>query len=482
MSEGTEDRTDAGAPPAAESAPGVNRRRFLKLATGAALAAGAAPALVSAASATSVPSRSVPSRIHPRKTGTINILVAAQTQAPQAQTQLMNRAKQMFESHQSGWTMTWDTYASAGEELTKIATSAAAHQGPDIFEVGLVPSAYGTGAFEVVTKDMWNELGGKTSFLQGQFGYAGPDPDHLIGIPENANPLGGMLYNKSYFHKAGIRNPPTTWNEFVHYAKEMTDANSNRWGATLDPADGFDPWHHVWLFASQMGGNLISPDGKTAQLDSDIAVEAAAFWLDWMGKFGIASHQNATFAAADMYKYFGAGDAAMAAMVGAGAISSLKTSAVANQYEWAVDPLVPYGDSKMPAGGKAVAGFSGGQFLCLFKYSPNQQQALDLVKVMLSPEIQHDFFTLYAQMPVKLDVFKKYPDTKKHPWDVLYDIQERAISLPFITSWGELETLVGQVVNQMSTQIATGNGYKVSDLRSALRAANIKLQAQLNGG
>lgn len=291
-----------------------------------------------------------------------------------------------------------------------------------------------------------------------------------------------MLYNKSLFKKAGIKKPPTTWNQFVHYAKEMTDANSNRWGATLDPADGFDPWHHVWLFATQMGGNLISTDGKTAQLDSSIAVEATAFWLDWMGKYGIASHQNATFAAADMYKYFGAGSAGMAAMVGAGAISSLKSSAVANQYEWAVDPLVPYGDSKMPSGGKAVAGFSGGQFLCLFKYSPNQQQALNVVKTLLTPEIQHDFFTLYAQMPVKLDVFKKYPDTKKHPWDVLYDIQEKAISLPFITSWGELETLIGQVVNQMATQIATGGGYKMTDLRAALRSANIKLQAQLNGG
>lgn len=480
MSERETQEADGTAP--AGAAPGVNRRRFLKLAGGAALAAGATPGLVAGASAAALPRSGGRARVRTRKTGTINVFVAAQTQAPQAQQQLMNRAKQIYEHQHPGWTMTWDTYASAGEELTKIATSAAAHEGPDIFEVGLVPSAYGTGAFEIVTKDMWNELGGKSSFLQGQFGYAGPDPDHLIGIPENANPLGGMLYNKSYFKKAGIKKPPTTWNEFVHYAKEMTDSNSNRWGATLDPADGFDPWHHVWLFASQMGGNLISTDGKTAQLDSSIAVEATAFWLDWMGKYGIASHQNATFAGADMYKYFGAGNAAMAAMVGAGAISSLKTSAVAHEYDWAVDPLVPYGDSKMPAGGKAVAGFSGGQFLCLFKYSPNQQQALNVIKVLTSDEIQHDFFTLYAQMPVKLDVYKKYPDTKKHPWDTLYDIQEKAVSLPFITSWGELETLIGQVVNQMATQIATGNGYKMSDLRSALHAANVKLQAQLNGG
>ncbi|MBO0744352.1 MAG: extracellular solute-binding protein, partial [Candidatus Dormibacteraeota bacterium] len=252
MSEREEGGADA--PVEAGAGQGVNRRRFLKLAGGAALAAGAAPALAGGASAAALPGSGARSRARTRKTGTINVFVAAQTQAPQAQQQLMNRAKQIYEHQHPGWTMSWDTYASAGEELTKIATSAAAHEGPDIFEVGLVPSAYGTGAFEIITKDMWNELGGKSSFLQGQFGYAGPDADHLIGIPENANPLGGMLYNKSYFKKAGIKKPPTTWNEFVHYAKEMTDANSNRWGATLDPADGFDPWHHVWLFATQMGG------------------------------------------------------------------------------------------------------------------------------------------------------------------------------------------------------------------------------------
>lgn len=475
MSERREGRADESAGTGPEP---VDRRRFLKLAGGAALAAGAAPSLVGAAGAASLPARP---RLRPRASKTVSIFVAAQTQAPQAQTTLMNKAKQIFESRNPGATMTWDTYATSGDELTKIATSAAAHQGPDVFEVGLVPSAYGTGAFEIITNDIWNELGGRSSFLQGQFGYAGPDPDHQIGIPENANPLGGMLYNKKLFHQAGIKKPPTTWTEFVHMAKEMTHPASNHWGATLDPADGFDPWHHVWLFASQMGGNLISTDGKRAQLDSKIAVEAAAFWLDWMGKYKIASAQNATFASADMYKYFGAGNAGMAAMVGAGAISSLSSSAVAHHYGWAVDPLVPYGDHKMPPGGKAIAGFSGGQFLCLFKYSPNPHLALDLVKVMLSDEIQHDFFTLYAQLPVKLSTFKKHPDTKAPPWNVLFDIQEKAVSLPFITAWGELETLIGDVINQMATQIATGGGsYKVSDLRAALRSANTKLQAQLD--
>jgi multiple sugar transport system substrate-binding protein len=454
----------------------LTRRRFLEVAGAGTLAAGFPGILAACGNSSSQPSTTTQAKAQP---GTISIFVSKDTAHPQQQSQLMDLIQQKFQQQNPGSSFTWDTYASAAEEQTKLETAAAAHEGPDIFEFGstVVPTAYASGSFETITTSMWNEVGGKSAFFQPQLAMSGPSPDKLIGIPWTGNPF-AFVYNKELFAAAGIKEPPKTWDDFISAAKEITNGKDT-WGTGMAPADGFDPWHKIWLFVTQMGGTLMDSTGKKGLLDSDLSVEACSFWLDWMAKYKIASTQDATFTSANEQKAMAGGKVGMQVMTGPGGIPTFDQGAIAGKYAFSVGPTVPAGMKSLPKGGKPAQGFVSGQYLTIFKYSKNPDLAMQLIKVMTSPDIQYQLFKLRAQQPVVLDTFTKYPDAKLAPWDALYDAELKSYPTPFFGSWAQLEVVLGKAINQMAQQIGVTGSYSKDALKAALTTANQQLEASL---
>jgi multiple sugar transport system substrate-binding protein len=454
----------------------LTRRRFLEVAGAGTLAAGFPGVLAACGNSSSQPSTTTQTRAQP---GTLSIFIGKDTAHPQAQSQLMDMIQQKFQQQNPGSSFTWDTYASAAEEQTKLETSAAAHEGPDIFEFGstVVPTGYASGAFEIMTSSMWNELGGKSAFFQPQLTMSGPSPDKLIGVPWSGNPF-AFVYNKQLFDAAGIKEPPKTWDDFISAAKEITNGK-DVWGTGMAPADGFDPWHKIWLFVTQMGGTLMDSTGKKGLLDSDVSVEACSFWLDWMAKYKIASQQDATFTGANESKAMAGGKVGMQVMVGPGGIPTYDQGAIAGHYAFADGPTVPVGMKSLPKGGKPAQGFVSGQYLTIFKYSKNPDLALQLIKVMTSPDIQYQLFKLRAQLPVVVETFTKYPDAKVAPWDALYNAELKSYPTPFFGSWAQLEVVLGKAINQMAQQIGVSGSYSKDALKAALTTANQQLEASL---
>lgn len=453
----------------------LTRRRFLQVAgMGAAASVGVPGFLEACAQAPTASSTGSP------KPATLSLYIAKDTARPQQQAQLMGMIKAQFEKENPGSSFTYDTYASAGEETTKLETAAAAQEGPDIFEFGstLVPTAYATKAFEVFTNDMWNHIGGKGIFFPPQLTMSGPSADKLIAVPVSGNPW-ALVHNKALLQAAGITKVPTTWNDFIDAAKEMTNG-TDQWGTGMAPADGFDPWHKIWLFVTQLGGQLMDSTGKKGLLDSDASVEACAFWLDWMAKYKIAPRQDAAFKGADEVRAFATGKIGFSVMTGPGGMATWDSSPVAGQYEYTLGPTVPYGMSSLPSGGKPAQGFVSGQYYTLFKYSKNPELALNLLKVVVSPEIQYQYFQLRKQQPVVLSTFNKYPELKQGNWGALYDAALKAYPTPFFAAWGPLEVEVGKAINKIASQIAISGSYAMSDLKSALTQVNQELQASLS--
>jgi len=247
----------------------------------------------------------------------------------------------------------------------------------------------------------------------------------------------------------------------------------------MAPADGFDPWHKIWLFVTQMGGTLMDSTGRKGLLDSDVSVEACSFWLDWMAKYKIASTQDATFTGANESKAMAGGKVGMQVMTGPGGIPTYNAGAIAGKYAFTVGPTVPVGMKSLPKGGKPAQGFVSGQYLTIFKYSKNPDLALQLIRTMTTPEIQYQLFKLRAQQPVVLETFTKYPDAKLTPWDALNDAELKAYPTPFFGSWLQLEVVLGKAINKMAQQIGVTGSYSKDDLKAALTQANQQLQASL---
>lgn len=476
----------------------LSRRRLLKAigatAVGAGLPAllaacggGASPTVPSGgASGTAVPAGGAASpsaggaspAVVSSKQGKLSLFVGKNTANPQAQQQLFKLIEEAFHKTYPNVSVSWDTYASASEELTKIETSAASGTGPDIFEFGstLVPTAYATGAFDVFTNDMWAAVGGQDRFFKPQLQLSGPSPDKYIAVPEFANTF-ALVYNTRMFKEAGISGPPKSWNDFVDAAKKLTNTSKNQWGTAAAYADSYEPWHHVWLFAEQLGGSLVDAAGK-GQFTTPEVLNATSFWLDWLAKFKIDPSADATYKGADILHAFANGQAAMLVMQGPGLIPTLNKSPVAKEYAYAPNPTIPYGMTALPANGKPAQAFVAGQYLTVFKRSQNKDLALAMIKTITSPEIQYQIWKLYGNLPVTTAGFQQQ-ELEQEPWTVFRTAIENAYPTPFLGSWGQLEVSIGHAVNRVAAQIASSGSYTQDDLKKALEAANAEYDASL---
>jgi len=454
---------------------GLSRRQFLK-AVGAGAVGASLPPLLAACGGQPTPSTPAASN----RPATLLLYINKFQADPKKQATLLDLITREFQKQYSQVKVNTDFYATSAEELTKLETAAASHVGPDIFEFGstLVSTANATGAFEVITGPMWDRLGGKSAFFRPQLTMSGPAPDKTMAVPEYANPM-GLVYNKRMFSDAGISKPPTSWDEFIADAQKMTDPARDQWGATMAPADGFQPWHLVWLFSTQLGGRLMDDAGTKSFLDSPEVFKAASFWLDWMARFKIVSRSNATFKGVEALKFFSEGKAAMYADQGPSPIRTLEKSKVAQEWAYAATPTIPYGMTSLPPGGKPAQGFVAGQYLTIFKFSQNKDLALELIKVITSPAIQHEIWKAYGFLPVNLQTYKDFPELTQTPWNTFYTAEENAYPTPFVGNWGNLQVVVGRAISQTAAQIATTGTYNPDDLKRRLLEAHRELEASI---
>ncbi len=140
---------------------------------------------------------------------------------------------------------------------------------------------------EVISPDTYVEKAWELQFYNGE----------MYAIPLDFA-THGVFYNVDLFEEAGIETLPTTGEEFLEVARQLTvDANG------LHPGDdGFDPEnivqyavnmhtnHHAffqwWSLYNQLGGELISEDGSSCVMD----LEDAAMAWQWLQNLVYTEH------------------------------------------------------------------------------------------------------------------------------------------------------------------------------------------------
>jgi len=96
---------------------------------------------------------------------------------------------------------------------------------PDTFQLhaGLEIETYSPGVYVVPVDDIYTAQGFDKVFpadLLTLLKYK----DHYWGVPVNIHRANVLWYNKALFAKAGIANPPTTWDEFFAAADKLKAA------------------------------------------------------------------------------------------------------------------------------------------------------------------------------------------------------------------------------------------------------------------
>ena len=175
----------------------------------------------------------------------------------------------------------------------------------------------------------------------------------VYGMPLGTGPM-ALFYNKSVFDKAGIANPPKTWDEFYEDAKKIR-ATGNY--ITSDTGDAGFAMSMMWL----AGGHPFSVNGKnlTINLTKDKGVQAfAAFWQKMISEKLIDT--KTTGWSEDWYKALGNGQIA-SLMTGAWMPISLESGVKAanGQYRVALMPTPDGKTANSENGGGALAVVKG---------------------------------------------------------------------------------------------------------------------------
>ncbi len=409
---------------------------------------------------------------------TLHVLMGINTTYPAQQKQWFQQISSEFQK-ETGSTVAFDTYNGSDDEQTKLQISVISGSGPDVFDIGttFVPTAQSTTGFSVLTNQDWQAVGGEDRFFKQQLTMAGSSPSQSIAVPFVMRPF-AMVYNKELFKKADITAPPTTWSEFVQDAQKMTDASAGVYGAEMDPSDTTDPWKIWWMFAEQLGGNLISPDLKTAQLNSPQVVQAVQFWFDWVTQYKIVNPNSMAWKTGDATQAFASGKVGMMIMTTPTITPTLQKSAVAGKYAFAPMPTIPYGMQQRPAGGVPAATIVSGDMFAVADYSNVKGLAYKFINLVTDEQHQLQWTQTFGDLPANVQAARSL--ASKDPQTAAFLKSETEASpTPFTGAWGPLEVSLTGVSSKLANEVAT-NSYNPSHVKPLLDQVNQQIQIQLH--
>ena len=350
--------------------------------------------------------------------------------------------------------------------LNKILAATSSGKGPDVLNIGntWAPSLQATGAFLPFDSSALKAIGGKSKFVPASFatgGAAGKDP---TSVPLYSL-VYGLYYNKKMFADAGLK-PPTTWEELQSDAKKLTDPSKGVYGMAMEGGSYTESVHFAFIFGQQQGADPFDSSGK-ADFTSPGMVAGVKQYVDLMSNKVVnpssVQYKNGPEAPGDFAK----GKAAMLMSQNNADNTLVADGMKTSDYGVVAIPA--------PSGKKDTASFVAGINMSIFKNTKHQDAALKFVKFMTSPAEQKILDVPFAALPVNAGATPNFTKNAAEAKTFQNILAERAVPLPLVADESQFETNVGNAVNQLIAQAATGKAPTSSDIKAALQQAQDKM-------
>jgi multiple sugar transport system substrate-binding protein len=351
---------------------------------------------------------------------------------------------------------------------SKILAATTSGKGPDVLNIGntWAASLQATGAFLPFGDKEFAAIGGKDKFVPASLKTGG-----VPGKPPTSVPyLGlayGLYYNKKMFADAGLQ-PPKTWEQLVAAAKKLTNRSKGVYGMAMEGGSYTEGVHFAFIFGKQHGADPFDSSGKP-DFTSPGMVAGVKQYVDLMGTDKVvnpssAQYKNGPEAPGDFAK----GKAAML-MSQNNADNTLQADGMKSS-EYGVVPI--------PAPSNAAsdtASFVAGINLSIFNNTKNKDGALKFVKFMTSKDTQATLDKPFTALPVIKGGTVNFTDNPAEAKAFQSVLQTRAEPLPLVPAEAAYETNVGNAVNSLVAQAATGKPVTDSDVKAALQEAQQKM-------
>lgn len=169
-----------------------------------------------------------------------------------------------------------------GQYYPKVLAAQRAGNAPDValIEYQYIPTMVSNGALVDISKYGANSV--KSQFDPAAWALASEN-GAVYGYPQDTGPM-GLFYNKAIFQKAGIANPPTTWDEFAQDAVKIHALGPNYYITAFPPQS--TGWFQGLMW--QAGAQWFTIDsGKQAWklgINSAASKQVADYWQGLLDK------------------------------------------------------------------------------------------------------------------------------------------------------------------------------------------------------
>jgi multiple sugar transport system substrate-binding protein len=351
---------------------------------------------------------------------------------------------------------------------SKILAATTSGKGPDVLNIGntWAASLEATGAFLPFGDKEFAAIGGKSKFVEASLKTGG-----VPGKPPTSIPyLGlayGLYYNKKMFSDAGLQ-PPKTWEELVSDAKKLTKPSQGVYGMAMEGGSYTEGVHFAFIFGKQHGADPFDSSGKP-DFTSQGMIDGVKQYVDLMGADKVvnpssAQYKNGPEAPGDFAK----GKAAML-MSQNNADNTLQADGMKSS-EYGVVPIPAPSDAAAN-----TASFVAGINLSIFNNTKNKDGALKFVKFMTSKQTQATLDKPFTALPVIKGGTVNFTDNPAEAQAFQNVLQTRSEPLPLVAAEAAYETNVGNAVNSLVAQAATGKPVTDADVKAALQEAQQKM-------
>ncbi len=227
-----------------------------------------------------------------------------------------------------------------------------------------------------------SEIISKAEYFDGPLNSVKWD-DKLFGLPKYTDTI-GLFYNKDLFAKAGLTEPPSTWDEVAEYAAKLTDPANNVYGITFSARAGEEGTFQFLPIIQMSGGgaNKVNTEGAAKVLD---------IWKSLIDN-GHASRDVLSLGQWDSTGVFNSGNSAMA-VSGPWEIDRMVEDA---QFDWGVAllPTITENDQKS----SALGGFNWG----IMSTTKHPDEAFRLLEYFVDQEDR--IFPEFGNLPARGDI------------------------------------------------------------------------------
>ena len=255
------------------------------------------------------------------------------------------------------------------------------------------------------------------------------------GLPIAASAR-AMYFNKDLFQKAGIQNPPATWDELKAAAAKIKALGGDVYGFGMQGKEVETDVYFYYAMWSY-GGDIIEADG-TSGLDSQAAIDAAKMYKSLIDE-GLTQPGVTSLNREDVQNLFKQGKVGM--MITAPFLASqIKEEA----------PDLKYGVAPIPAGPGGDRGTYGvTDSIIMFQNSQNKDEAWKFLDFLFQPAQRIEFtknegFLPVTQAEAQDPHFANDPDLK-----VFTDLLPNARFAPVLPGWEEVADLTSSAIQRI---------------------------------